>query len=201
MCVCECVHDCRTQWNRNMCMAEVLCAECYAPIRSSPATPLAALQMRLSLLILLAVELQIVCVWRQSFCVFFVFAFFSFQFLFILQLFILPDKMSTHLSRRQQHQQQLPICSSSFCRYELKCVWFFICILFLATLLPPPHLLDFPFYLICLTARFAQQIRAYSKYHITHFSARFKSLRADRKQLAPSLTVSARINNGEHPAH
>lgn len=117
-----CMHDCRTQWNRNMCMAEVLCAECSAPIRSPLPSRFGPLQMRLSLLILLAVELQIVCVWRQSFCFFFVFAFFSFQFLFILQLFILPDKMSTHLSRRQQHQQQLPICSSSFCRYELKFV-------------------------------------------------------------------------------
>lgn len=34
-----------------------------------------------------------------------------------------------------------------------------------------PHPLDFLFYLICLTAQFAQQIRVYSKYHISHISA------------------------------
>lgn len=43
---------------------------------------------------------------------------------------------------------------------------------FLFAIAPFRHPLDFPFNLICLTAKFAQQIRAYSKCYISHFSWR-----------------------------
>lgn len=153
-----------------MCMAEVLCAECYAPIRSPPASPLAPLQMRLSLLILLAVELQIVWVWRQSFCLFFLYLRFS---VFSSCLFcscsyslIKCPPICHDASNISSSSQFVPLhfVVTSLNLYDFLFVFSFWHPSF-------PHPLDFLFYLICLTAQFAQQIRVYSKYHISHISA------------------------------
>lgn len=170
ICASVCVHDCRTQWNRNMCMAEVLCAECSAPIRSPPPSRFGPLQMRLSLLILLAVELQIVCVWRQSFCFFSYLRFSVFSSCLFCSCSYSPIKcppICHDASNISSSSQFVPLhfVVTSWNLYDFY-------LYFLFAIAPFRHPLDFPFNLICLTAQFAQQIRAYSKCYISHFSSR-----------------------------